>query len=32
MMELASSDLFCLRYPDHPLTQVMKSVAQQVMA
>lgn len=32
MMELASNGLFYLEYPDHPLTQVMESVAQKVMA
>jgi septum site-determining protein MinD len=32
MMELASSDLFYLRYPHHPLTQVMQTLAQQTMA
>lgn len=32
MMRLASSDLFCLQYPDHPLTQEIKIVAQVVIA
>ncbi len=32
IMALASSDLFCLRYPDHPFSQEMRSVAEQVMA
>jgi len=31
MMQLASSDLFYLCYPDHPLSREMKSVAQAVM-
>jgi MinD-like ATPase involved in chromosome partitioning or flagellar assembly len=31
MMQLASSDLFYLCYPDHPLSQEIKAVAQQVM-
>jgi septum site-determining protein MinD len=31
MMQLASSDLFSLRYPDHPLTQVYHQVANKVM-
>lgn len=32
MMQLASSDLFFLRYPDHPLSQEIKTVAQAVMS
>jgi septum site-determining protein MinD len=32
MMQLASSDLFYLRHPNHPLTQEIKTVAQAVMA
>jgi septum site-determining protein MinD len=32
MMTLASSDLFVLRYPDHPLTALYKEVATQLMA
>lgn len=32
MMQLASSDLFYLRYPNHPLSQQIHKVAQQVMA
>ncbi|NJR40033.1 MAG: MinD/ParA family protein [Leptolyngbyaceae cyanobacterium CSU_1_4] len=32
MMQLASSDLFYLRHPDHPLSQEITSVAQAVMA
>jgi MinD-like ATPase involved in chromosome partitioning or flagellar assembly len=32
MMQLASSGLFCLRFPDHPLSQAIVSVAEQVMA
>lgn len=31
MMQLASSDLFYLRHPNHPLSQEMRKVAQQVM-
>ncbi|MGB3308479.1 MAG: MinD/ParA family protein [Nodosilinea sp.] len=31
MMQLGSSDLFSLRYPDHPLTQIYHQVADQVM-
>ncbi|MCU0567711.1 MAG: MinD/ParA family protein [Oculatellaceae cyanobacterium Prado106] len=31
MMRLGSSALFCLEYPDHPLTQEIKTVAQSVM-
>lgn len=32
MMQLASSDLFYLCYPEHPLSQEIRTVAQQVMA
>lgn len=32
MMQLASSDLFCLQYANHPLTQVIRQIANQVMA
>lgn len=32
MMQLASSDLFYLRHPGHPLSQEMKTVAQAVMS
>lgn len=31
MMQLASSDLFYLRHPDHPLSREIKAVAQAVM-
>jgi septum site-determining protein MinD len=31
MMQLGSSDLFSLRYPDHPLSQVYRQVAANVM-
>lgn len=31
MMQLASSDVFCLCYPEHRLTQEIKTVAQTVM-
>lgn len=32
MIQLASSDIFCLRYPNHPVSQVMEKIARQVMA
>ncbi|UZQ53995.1 MinD/ParA family protein [Trichothermofontia sichuanensis B231] len=32
MIQLASSEIFVLRYPDHPLSKVIEVVAQQVMA
>ena len=32
MMMLASSGIFCLKYPDNPLSQVIEGVAQQIMA
>lgn len=32
MMQLASSDLFYLRYPNHPLSAQVEAVAQQVLA
>lgn len=31
MVQLASSDLFCLRYPNHPISQEMQKVAKQIM-
>jgi MinD-like ATPase involved in chromosome partitioning or flagellar assembly len=31
MMQLASSDLFCLRQPNHPFSQEMEKVAKQIM-
>ncbi len=31
MIQLASSDLFCLRYSNHPLSQEMEKVAKQIM-
>jgi MinD-like ATPase involved in chromosome partitioning or flagellar assembly len=31
MMELGSSDLFCLRNPNHALTQEMEKVAKQII-
>ena len=31
MIQLASSDIFCVRYPNHPLSQEIKKVAQQIM-
>lgn len=32
MVELASSDLFCLRYPEHPWTQEINKVARQILS
>jgi len=32
MMELASSGIFVLRYPDHPITLALKQVAAHLMA
>lgn len=32
MMQLASSDIFCTCYPDHPLSQTIKTIAHQIMA
>ncbi|NJN86997.1 MAG: MinD/ParA family protein [Leptolyngbyaceae cyanobacterium SL_7_1] len=32
MMQLASSDLFCLRYPSHPLTIEIQQVAAQIIS
>ncbi len=32
MVELASSDLFCLRYPEHPWTQEINKVAGQILS
>lgn len=31
MIQLASSDLFCLRYPNHPVSQQMQKVAKQIL-
>ncbi|MBU7582120.1 MAG: MinD/ParA family protein [Nostoc sp. TH1S01] len=31
LIQLASSDLFCLRHPEHPLSQVMDKVARMIM-
>ncbi|AUT02153.1 CDP-3,6-dideoxy-D-glycero-L-glycero-4-hexulose-4-reductase [Nostoc sp. CENA543] len=31
LIQLASSDLFCLRHPEHPFSQVMDKVAQMIM-
>ncbi|MEA5565152.1 MULTISPECIES: MinD/ParA family protein [unclassified Anabaena] len=31
LIQLASSDLFCLRNPEHPFSQVMEKVAQMIM-
>ena len=32
MLQLASSGVFCLRYPDHPFTQEVRKVAAQIGA
>lgn len=32
MIQMASSDLFCLRFPDHPFSQVIDSVATLLMS
>lgn len=32
MMVLASSGIFSLKYPDHPLTKVVEAIAQQIIA
>jgi MinD-like ATPase involved in chromosome partitioning or flagellar assembly len=32
MIQMASSDLFCLRFPDHPLSKVMENVAKMIIA
>ena len=32
MVELASSDLFCMRYPEHPWTQELNKVAGQILS
>lgn len=32
MVQLASSDLFCLRNPNHPVSQVLVNVAKQIMS
>jgi len=31
MMKLASSDIFALRYPDHPLTAALRGVAAELV-
>lgn len=31
MMQLGSSDIFCIRFPDHPLTHVLETVAEALM-
>ncbi|MBH8566324.1 MinD/ParA family protein [Nostoc sp. CENA67] len=31
LMQLASSDVFCLRHPEHPFSKVMEKVAQMIM-
>ncbi|AFY41888.1 MinD/ParA family protein [Nostoc sp. PCC 7107] len=31
LIQLASSDLFCLRHPEHPLSQVMANVAKMII-
>ncbi|MBD2742228.1 MinD/ParA family protein [Coleofasciculus sp. FACHB-1120] len=32
MIQMASSDLFCLRFPEHPLSKVMEKVAKMITA
>lgn len=32
MMQLGSSDVFCLQFPDHPLSHILEGVAQLLMA
>lgn len=32
VMQLASSDVFCLRYPEHPFSQIITSIAQQLVS
>ncbi|MBD2463281.1 P-loop NTPase [Oscillatoria sp. FACHB-1407] len=32
MLELASSGIFCLQYPEHPLTHEFRAIAQQILA
>jgi hypothetical protein len=32
MMALASAGIFVLKYPDHPVTQLYKQIAAQLMA
>jgi hypothetical protein len=32
MMTLASSGIFVVRYPDHPMTAMLRSVATQLVA
>jgi len=32
MVGLGSSDIFCLRYPDHPLSQRLREIASKIMA
>ncbi|MCU0568095.1 MAG: MinD/ParA family protein [Oculatellaceae cyanobacterium Prado106] len=32
MIHLGSGGLFCLRYPDHPLTETLKQVAKQILS
>jgi MinD-like ATPase involved in chromosome partitioning or flagellar assembly len=32
MMQLGSSGVFCLRYPNHPLTQILNQVALKAIA
>jgi MinD-like ATPase involved in chromosome partitioning or flagellar assembly len=31
LVQLASSDIFCLDYPEHPFTQTVKEIAQQIV-
>ncbi|NER84158.1 MAG: MinD/ParA family protein [Leptolyngbya sp. SIO1D8] len=32
MMQLGSSDIFCLRFPDHPLSQIYANVAESLLS
>lgn len=32
LLRLGSSDVFCLRFPDHPYTQCVRAIAAQIMA
>lgn len=32
LMTLGSGDIFCQQYPDHPLTQDIRAIAQQLIA
>jgi MinD-like ATPase involved in chromosome partitioning or flagellar assembly len=32
LVQLASSDIFCLRYPDHPFSHTVQEIAQQIVS